>query len=108
MGSRVEDIQLAVESYQHTLNLTKPKFYFSRIDKKIPYTTSGTEKGVVYLNKHDMNSLMKLDEVHKFCDGTLLKVQENLMKMVNEYILGPGNKRLEGRDWSKMTSKDQI
>ncbi|GKE02338.1 putative reverse transcriptase domain, reverse transcriptase zinc-binding domain protein [Tanacetum coccineum] len=65
------------------------------------YSTSKTEKEVIYLNKHDMNSLMKLDELHKFCDDTLLKVQENLMKMVNENRLGHGNKRLEGRDWSK-------
>ncbi|GJT87748.1 calcium-transporting ATPase 10 [Tanacetum coccineum] len=50
------------------------------IDKKMSYTTSKTEKEVIYLNKQDMNSLMKLDELHK---------------------LGHGNKRLEGRDWSK-------
>ncbi|GJY94996.1 copia protein [Tanacetum coccineum] len=72
--NRVEDVQLG-------------------IDKKRPYITFGTEKGIVYLNKHDMNSLMKLDEVHKFYDGTLLKVQENLMKMVNENKMGHGNKR---------------
>ncbi|GKD60033.1 hypothetical protein Tco_1297542 [Tanacetum coccineum] len=48
--NRVEDIHLGVESYQTTLNFTKPKFYFEGIDQKIPYTMSGTEKGVVYLN----------------------------------------------------------
>ncbi|GJU36737.1 hypothetical protein Tco_1185091 [Tanacetum coccineum] len=96
--NRIKDVQLGVESYQRTLNLTKPKFYFLGIDKKIPYTTSGTGKGVIYMNKHDMNSLMKLDEVHKFCDDTLLKVQKNLMKMVNKNIIGYGNKSLEGRD----------
>nr|GEU41943.1 hypothetical protein [Tanacetum cinerariifolium] len=68
--NKIEDVQLGVESYQRTLNLTKPKFYFSGIDQKVSYTTSGTEKGVVYLNKHDIKSFMKLDEVHKFCDGT--------------------------------------
>ncbi|GJZ50656.1 hypothetical protein Tco_0604846 [Tanacetum coccineum] len=68
--NRIKDVQLGVESYQRTLNLTKPKFYFLGIDKKIPYTTSGTEKGV------------------------------NLMKMVNENILGHGNKSLKGRDWN--------
>ncbi|GJW82605.1 hypothetical protein Tco_0146580 [Tanacetum coccineum] len=51
--------------------------------------------------KHNMKSLMKLNEVNKFCDGTLLKVRDNLLKMVNENILGRGNKRLDGRDWSK-------
>nr|GEV36775.1 hypothetical protein [Tanacetum cinerariifolium] len=101
----IEDFQLSVESYQHTLNLTKPKFYFSGIDHKIPYTNFGIENGVVYLNKYDMKSLMKLDEVHKFCDGTLLNVQENLLKMVNNNKLGDGNEKLEGRDWSKSKNK---
>ncbi|GJR41122.1 hypothetical protein Tco_1216806 [Tanacetum coccineum] len=80
----VEDIyllKLGVESYQRTLNLTKPKFYFPGIDQKIPYTTSRTKKGVVYINQHNMKSLMKLDEVHKFYDGNLLKVQDNLLEM---------------------------
>ncbi|GJV55592.1 hypothetical protein Tco_1456597, partial [Tanacetum coccineum] len=103
--NRIGDLQLGVESYQHTLDLTKHKFYFLGIDHKIPYTTSGTENGVVYLNKHDMKSLMKLDEVHKFCDGNLLKVQENLLKMVNNNKLGCGNEKLEGRDWSKSDIK---
>ncbi|GJW43918.1 hypothetical protein Tco_0072717 [Tanacetum coccineum] len=65
---RIEDLQLGVESYQRTLNLTKTKFYFSGIYHKIPYTTSRTEKGVV---------------------------QENLMEMVNKNKLGHGNERLE-------------
>ncbi|GJQ96000.1 hypothetical protein Tco_0007139 [Tanacetum coccineum] len=72
-----------------------------RIDQKIPYTTSGTGKGVVYVNQHNMKSLMKLNEVNKFYDGTLLKVQENMLKMVNENVLGHGNKRLDNMDWSK-------
>ncbi|GJX40888.1 retrovirus-related pol polyprotein from transposon TNT 1-94 [Tanacetum coccineum] len=46
--NRVEDIQLGVESYQRSLNLTKPKLYFKGINQKIPYTMSGIEKGVVY------------------------------------------------------------
>ncbi|GJX67754.1 hypothetical protein Tco_0303481 [Tanacetum coccineum] len=55
--------------------------------KKIPYTTSGTEKGVVYMNQHNMKSLMKLDEVHKFCDGTLMKgLDKNDIKRSNEML----------------------
>nr|GEW20955.1 hypothetical protein [Tanacetum cinerariifolium] len=96
--NRIDDLQLGVESYQRTINLTKPKFYFQRIDQKIPYTTSGTENGVVYVNQHNMKSLMKLNEVSKFCDGTMFKVRENLLKMVNENVMGRGNKRLNGRD----------
>ncbi|GKB84740.1 hypothetical protein Tco_0957012 [Tanacetum coccineum] len=99
--NKIKDDQLGVESYQCTLNLTKPKFYFSGIDHKIPYTTTRTEKGVVYLNKYDMESLMRCDEVHKFCNGTLVKVQDNLLKMVNENRLDHNNVKLEVREWTK-------
>nr|GEZ01621.1 hypothetical protein [Tanacetum cinerariifolium] len=44
---------------------------------------------------------MKLNEVNKFCNNTVLKIRENLLKMVNENILGHGNKRLNGRDQRK-------
>ncbi|GJV77998.1 putative reverse transcriptase domain-containing protein [Tanacetum coccineum] len=103
--NRVKDIQLGVESYQRTLNLTKPKFYFKGINQKILYTMSGIEKRVVYLNQHNIKSLMKLNEVNKFCDSTLLKIRDNLLEMVNKNILGRGNKRLKGRDWSNKDIK---
>ncbi|GJU91539.1 hypothetical protein Tco_1303962 [Tanacetum coccineum] len=50
------------------------KEYEFRIDHKIPYMTTGTEKAVVYLNKYDVISLMPREEVYKFCYGTLVKV----------------------------------
>ncbi|GJT47915.1 hypothetical protein Tco_0974072 [Tanacetum coccineum] len=94
--NRIKDTQLGVESYQCTLNLTKPKLYISGIDHKIPYTTIGTEKRVVYI-KYTMKSLMLRKEVHKFCDGTLMKVQDNLQKILKENRLGRGNVNLKGR-----------
>nr|GEV45339.1 hypothetical protein [Tanacetum cinerariifolium] len=94
----IEDTQLGVESYQRTLNLTKPKFHFSRIDHKIPYKKTRTEKGVVYPNKYDVKSLMHCDEVHKFYDDTILKVKDRLLKMLKENRLGRGNVKLKGRE----------
>nr|GEW11042.1 hypothetical protein [Tanacetum cinerariifolium] len=41
------------------------------------------------------------DDVHKFYDGTLLKVQDDLLKMLNEKKLGRGNVKLEGREQTK-------
>ncbi|GJW24977.1 hypothetical protein Tco_0038788 [Tanacetum coccineum] len=55
-------------------------------------------KGVVYLNQYSIKSLMKLSEVKKFSDGTLVKIQENLIDMLSKNKLGSGNKRLKGRD----------
>ncbi|GJV13358.1 hypothetical protein Tco_1354899 [Tanacetum coccineum] len=60
----VEDIQLGVESYERTLNLTKPTI-----------------------------------------DGTLVKIQENLIDMLSKNKLGSGNKRLKGRDWTEYDVK---
>nr|GEY35959.1 hypothetical protein [Tanacetum cinerariifolium] len=103
--NKIEDTQLGVESYQRTLNLNKPKFYILGIDHKIPYMTTETEKGVVYLNKYGVKSLMLRKEVHKFCDGTLVKVQDNLLKMLKENRLGRENENLIGRNWTKIDTK---
>nr|GEV66330.1 hypothetical protein [Tanacetum cinerariifolium] len=82
----VEDIYL----FQQTLNLTKSMMFFEGIDQKIPFTMSGTHTGVVYLNQHNVKSFMKLKEVKKFCDGTLIKIRENLVDMVKRNKLGTG------------------
>ncbi|GJW39348.1 hypothetical protein Tco_0065193 [Tanacetum coccineum] len=95
--NRVEDIQLRVESYQRTLNLTKPTLSFKGIDQRILFTMIVTHKGVVYLNQYNIKSLMKLSEVKKFSDGTLVKIQ---FDMLSKNKLGSGNKRLKGRDWT--------
>ncbi|GJT43385.1 hypothetical protein Tco_0952100 [Tanacetum coccineum] len=100
INNKVEDIQLGVESYQRTLNLTKPTMFFEGIDQRIPFTMTAMHKGVVYLNQYNIKSLMKLSEVKKFNDGTLVKIQENLIDMMSKNKLGSSNKRLKGRDWT--------
>ncbi|GJS75859.1 hypothetical protein Tco_0725740 [Tanacetum coccineum] len=109
--NRVEDIQLGVESYQSTLNLNKPTMFFEGINQRIPFTMTEMHKGVVYLNQYNIKSLMKLSEVKKFCDGILVKIQENLINMLSKNKLGSGNKRLKGRDWIDYdvnSSKDML
>ncbi|GJV72474.1 hypothetical protein Tco_1492469 [Tanacetum coccineum] len=98
--NRVEDIQLGVERYQRTLNLTKPTIFFEGIDQRIPFTMTTMHKGVVYLNQYNIKSLMKLSEVKKFSDGTLVKIQKNLIDILSKNKLGSGNKRLKGREWT--------
>ncbi|GJS37620.1 hypothetical protein Tco_0536002 [Tanacetum coccineum] len=97
---RVEDAQVGVESYQKKLNLMKPTFFVDDIEYKLPYTTMGTSKGVVYPNKNGQNMLMRYDEVHKFSDGTLKKVIEKLKEMIRENVLGYDNACLKGREWT--------
>ncbi|GJZ97408.1 reverse transcriptase domain-containing protein [Tanacetum coccineum] len=82
--NRVEDIQLKMENYQRSLKLTKSIMFFEGIDQRIPFTMTATHKGVVYLNQYNIKSLMKLSEVKNFCDGTLMKIQENLIDMLSK------------------------
>nr|GEV18234.1 hypothetical protein [Tanacetum cinerariifolium] len=68
---RVEDLQLGVESYQKKLNLTKPDTYRSYLKRKEAYTSYSNPRGFIYQNKDKQNMLMRIDELHKFSDGTL-------------------------------------
>ncbi|GJY50868.1 hypothetical protein Tco_0441715 [Tanacetum coccineum] len=75
---RVEDLQLGVESYQKKLNLTKPDTYRPDLKRREAYTTYSNPRGFIYQNKDKKNRLMRIDELHKFSDGTLDDVQTAL------------------------------
>nr|GEX81514.1 hypothetical protein [Tanacetum cinerariifolium] len=75
---RVEDLQLGVESYQKKLNLTKPDTYRSDLKCKEAYTAYSNPRGFIYQNKDNKNMLMRIDELHKFSDGTLTDVRTTL------------------------------
>nr|GFA59790.1 hypothetical protein [Tanacetum cinerariifolium] len=75
---RVEDLQLGVESYQKKLNLTKLDTY--RLDLKLreAYIACSNLRGFIYQNKDKKNRLMRINELHKFSDGTLNDVRTTL------------------------------
>nr|GEV35546.1 hypothetical protein [Tanacetum cinerariifolium] len=75
---RVEDLQLGVESYQKRLNLTKSDTYRSNLKRKEACTTYSNPRGFIYQNKDKKNRLMRIDELHKFNDGTLTDVRTAL------------------------------
>ncbi|GJW52454.1 hypothetical protein Tco_0093805 [Tanacetum coccineum] len=75
---RVEDLQLGVESYQKKLNITKPDTYRSDLKCRDAYTTYSNPRGFIYQNKDKKNKLMRIDELHKFSDGTLDDVRTTL------------------------------
>ncbi|GJT33829.1 hypothetical protein Tco_0924248 [Tanacetum coccineum] len=75
---RVEDLQLGVESYQKKLNLTKPDTYRSNLRRQDAYTPYSDPRGFIYENKDKKNRLMRVDELHKFSDGTLDDVRTAL------------------------------
>ncbi|GJT74100.1 hypothetical protein Tco_1040825 [Tanacetum coccineum] len=75
---RVEDLQLAVESYQKKINLTKLDTYRSDISKKISYTAYRDIQGIINQDDMNRNRLMRTDELYKFNDGTLNHVRTSL------------------------------
>nr|GEW15119.1 hypothetical protein [Tanacetum cinerariifolium] len=75
---RMKDLQLGVESYQKKLNLTKPDMYRSDLKRKEAYTAYSNPRGFIYQNKDKQNRLMRIDELHKFSDGTLNDVRTSL------------------------------
>ncbi|GKD61999.1 hypothetical protein Tco_1299508, partial [Tanacetum coccineum] len=74
----VEDLQLGVESYQKKLNLTKPDTYRPDPKRREAYTAYSNPRGFIYPNKDKKNRLMRIDELHKFSDGTLNDVRTAL------------------------------
>nr|GEU90472.1 hypothetical protein [Tanacetum cinerariifolium] len=75
---RVEDLQLGVKSYQKKLNLTKPNMYRSNLKRKEAYISYSNPRGFIYQNKDKQNRLMRIDELHKFSDGTLTDIRTAL------------------------------
>ncbi|GKA54710.1 hypothetical protein Tco_0753659 [Tanacetum coccineum] len=76
--NKVEDVQLGVESYQRKLNLTKPQRTCPHISVKEPYTLNFDPPGIIYEDKSKKKRIMHIDEIHKFCDGTLQYVRNIL------------------------------
>nr|GFA39452.1 hypothetical protein [Tanacetum cinerariifolium] len=64
--------------YQKRLNLTKPDTYRSDLKRREAYTAHSNPRGFIYQNKDKKNILMRIDELHKFSDGTLNDVRNAL------------------------------
>ncbi|GJY26404.1 hypothetical protein Tco_0896412 [Tanacetum coccineum] len=75
---RVEDLQLAVKSYQKKINLTKLNTYRSDIRNLTPFTAYRDIQGIIYQVDMNRNRLMRTGELHKFSDGTLNHVRTTL------------------------------
>ncbi|GJY10666.1 hypothetical protein Tco_0378851 [Tanacetum coccineum] len=109
--NRVGDLQLGIESYQTKLNLERPNWDATDYSFKEDYTIVPKPRAVIYRDRNDQRKLMRLNEIHKFSDGTLTRVMEKLDHMVKDFHLFEYNKGMETRKWSeddKWRSKDFI
>ncbi|GJX58029.1 hypothetical protein Tco_0289419 [Tanacetum coccineum] len=77
----------------------KPADYYFKEDYTIvPFTKP---RAVVYRDRLIQRKLMRLNELHKFSDGTLTRVMEKLDQMVKDFHLYEYNKGMETRKWSE-------
>nr|GEY51561.1 retrovirus-related Pol polyprotein from transposon TNT 1-94 [Tanacetum cinerariifolium] len=94
---RVGDLQLGIESYQKKLNLTKPRWDASDFLFKEDYTIISKPRAVIYRDRNDQKKMLRENEVHKFCDGTLTRVLHKLDHMVKDFRLYQYNLGMEYR-----------
>ncbi|GJT18123.1 hypothetical protein Tco_0876829 [Tanacetum coccineum] len=85
---RVKNLQLGVKSYQKKLNITLPQQTFPEIEFKELYTPSYKPPGVIYEDLTKLKRVMRVDELYKFSDGILKKVQDELHQRILDFCLG--------------------
>ncbi|GJS15990.1 hypothetical protein Tco_0410462 [Tanacetum coccineum] len=108
---RVEDLQLGIESYQTKLNLTQLSWDASDFLFKEYYTIVHKLRAIIYRDGNNQRKMMRESEVHKFSDGTLTRILEQLDHMVKDFVLFKFNPGMEHRIWSgddKRRSKEFI
>ncbi|GJW17488.1 hypothetical protein Tco_0024924 [Tanacetum coccineum] len=98
---RMEDLQLGIERYQTKLNLEQPNWDASDFPFKEDYTIVFKPRAVIYRDMDDNRKMMRINEVHKFSDGTLIRIKEKLDFMVKDFKLFKFNKGMENRKWTK-------
>ncbi|GJV68235.1 hypothetical protein Tco_1483744, partial [Tanacetum coccineum] len=96
---RVEDLQLGIESYQTKLNLEQPNLDASDYLFKEDYMIVGKPRALIYRDRINQKKMMRIEEIHKFSDGTLTRVREKLDIMVKDFKLFKFNKGMETRKW---------
>nr|GEY86241.1 hypothetical protein [Tanacetum cinerariifolium] len=80
----VKDFQLGIESYQTQLNLTKPYWDTTGYEYKHDYTVIDSPRTAIFRDKYGVQMMMRVNEIHKFSDGTLQQIDEALDYRIKE------------------------
>ncbi|GJR45706.1 hypothetical protein Tco_1313809, partial [Tanacetum coccineum] len=88
---------ISLRIYQKKLNLTKPDTYKSNLRRQDAYTPYSDPRGFIYENKDKKNRLMRIDELHKFSDGTL----DDVRTALNDRLKGIRMEYLPQTFWSQ-------
>ncbi|GJT50817.1 hypothetical protein Tco_0976974 [Tanacetum coccineum] len=65
------------------------------------YTIVNKPRAVIYRDKDDNKKMIRINEVHKFSDGTLMRIRDKLDFMVKDFRLFKFNKGMETRKWTE-------
>ncbi|GKB62677.1 hypothetical protein Tco_0918863 [Tanacetum coccineum] len=65
------------------------------------YTIVSKLRAIIYRDRNDQKMMMRETEVHKFSDGTLIRILEKLDYMVKDFRLFKYNLGMESRIWSE-------
>nr|GEV50765.1 hypothetical protein [Tanacetum cinerariifolium] len=98
---RVKDFQLAIESYQTQLNLTKPQWDDTGFEYKHDYTFIDSSRAVIFWDQYGVQMMMRFNEIHKFSDGTLQQIDKALDYRVKEFRINRMNLGLNMRFWTR-------
>nr|GEW48989.1 hypothetical protein [Tanacetum cinerariifolium] len=96
-----EDFQLGIESYQTQLNLTKPRWDAMGFEYKHNYTVIDTPRVVTFQDRYGVQMIMCFNEIHKFSDGMLQRIDEALDYRVKEFKINRMNPGLNTRFLTK-------
>nr|GFB88407.1 hypothetical protein [Tanacetum cinerariifolium] len=89
--------QLRIESYQTQLNLTKPQWNATNFEYKHDYTIINSSRAVMFQDKYRVQMMMRFNEIHKFSDGTLQRIDEAIDYRVKEFRINRMNPGLNTR-----------
>nr|GFA20114.1 hypothetical protein [Tanacetum cinerariifolium] len=97
-----EDFQLRIESYETQLNLTKPYWDATGYEYKHDYTVIYFARAAIFRDKYKVQMMMRVNEIHKFSDGTLQQIDEALDYRIKEFRINRMNPGLNTRFWTRM------
>nr|GEW87074.1 copia protein [Tanacetum cinerariifolium] len=93
----IEDMLLLMKK----INVTKPETIKSEIRQRDPYTPYQDPQGFIYVNENGRNTLMHSNELYKFSDGTLTRLQTSLDDITKNIRI----EYLPKRRWSTLERK---
>nr|GEX24251.1 hypothetical protein [Tanacetum cinerariifolium] len=70
----MKDLQLEIKSYQTKLNLTQSSWDVTDFLFKEDYIIIHKPRAIIYKDRNNQKMMMKEYEVHKFSDGTLIRI----------------------------------